>query len=316
MVKVVVVGSVNMDLIVRVSRLPRLGETMSGEGFSMGGGGKGANQAVACARLGARVTMAGCVGDDDFGKRLLSDLVSEDIDCTPVRVCPGINTGVALIAVTKEGENAIILSPGANALTSGEDVERAAVAMKEAQVALFQLEIPTATVMVGLKKAKEAGCLTVLDPAPAAPLPDEVWPLVDVAAPNEIEAADLGGSDEPTRAALRLLEKGAGCVVVSLGSKGALTVTRDCTFSVPAFPVEVVDTTGAGDAFRAGLAVALAEGKTLEEAVRFGTAAGALACTALGARSSLPQRSAVLQMLSSSSARYSTEKSQTSLKPK
>jgi len=298
LVKVVVVGSVNMDLIVRVSRLPRLGETMSGEGFSMGGGGKGANQAVACARLGARVTMAGCVGDDDFGKRLLSDLVSEDIDCTPVRVCPGINTGVALIAVTKEGENAIILSPGANALTSGEDVERAA-----AQVALFQLEIPTATVMVGLKKAKEAGCLTVLDPAPAAPLPDEIWPLVDVAAPNEIEAADLGGSDEPTQAALRLLEKGAGCVVVSLGGEGALAVTQDHTFSVPAFPVEVVDTTGAGDAFRAGLAVALAEGKTLEEAVRFGTAAGALACTALGARSSLPQRSAVLQMLSSSSAR-------------
>lgn len=298
MVKAVVVGSINMDLVVRVPRLPKLGETLNGEGFSMGGGGKGANQSVACARLGASVTMAGCVGDDYFGERLLSDLAREGIDCAAVRICRGTNSGVALISVTKEGENAIILSQGANASVSGEDVEMASAAMKEAQVALFQLEIPTATVMVGLKKAKEAGCLTLLDPAPAAPLPDEIWPLVDVAVPNEIEAADLGGCTEPTRAALKLLEKGAGCVVVSLGDEGALAVTQDNVFTVPAFPVEVIDTTGAGDAFRAGLAVALAEGKKLEEAVRIGNAAGALACTALGARQSLPRRPALLQMLS------------------
>lgn len=312
--RVAVVGSLNMDLIVRAPRLPRLGETIIGNDYHTAAGGKGANQAVAAARLGAQVAMVGRVGHDTFGHSLLDAMAAAGVDCTHVLKDDVASTGVALITVDAAGRNTIVVALGANGQLSVADVDAAESLLASADVLLLQLESPMETVIRAAQAAHAQGVTVVLNPAPACPLPDELLAAVDVLAPNESETAFLtggpvGDQDEAKAAAHRLLELGVDAVILTLGEKGALLVQREVEVSIPstslipAFEVEPVDTTAAGDAFMAGLAVALAEGKPLVEAVRWGNAAGALATTKVGAQPSLPYRAAVEMLLAEGTTR-------------
>jgi ribokinase len=293
--QVIVVGSLNMDLVTRAPRIPQPGETIIGSGFHTLPGGKGANQAVAAARLGAQVSMIGRVGDDSFGGLLLDNLATAGVEHTFVIRDPEAATGVALIVVDDAGQNSIVVASGANANLSPGDVDAGADSIAAADVLLLQLESPMETVMRAAKVGRACGVTVVLNPAPARPLPDELLSLIDVLVPNESETAlltgmDVGSQADAEKAAAALLVLGVGTVILTLGSRGAL-VARDTGVDVfPAFEVTPVDTTAAGDAFVGGLAVALAEGCPLAEAVRWGNAAGALATTKLGAQPSLPTR--------------------------
>jgi ribokinase len=299
---ITVVGSLNMDLVVRAPRIPRTGETIIGGDFRQVPGGKGANQAVAAARLGARVSMVGRVGRDGFGQTLLENLAADGIDQTFVIQDPEAATGVALIVVEDAGQNSIVVASGANARLSPDDVEAAEVALARADVLLLQLESPLETVSRAAEMAHAHGVAVVLNPAPARPLPASLLSLVDVLVPNESETALL--SDRPVAdraqaeaAAAALLELGVGTVILTLGERGALLAGTDGVRQVPAFEVAPVDTTAAGDAFVGGFAVALAEGRAMAEAARWGNAAGALATTKPGAQPSLPTRRAVAELL-------------------
>jgi len=301
MLRVCVVGSLNMDLVVKVPRLPHVGETVTGGVFATFPGGKGANQAVAAARLGARVFMVGRVGEDDFGRRARAALEQEGVDVTFVRTDSEAATGVALIGVDPHGRNLILVAPGANARVSPDDVEQAGEVIRAAAVLLLQLEIPMEAVRRAAQIAHEAGVRVVLDPAPVAPLPGDLYPLLDVLNPNEIEAhaltgLPLGSTEEAVRAAEALYRRGARAAVVKLGERGAVYASMGARGHVPAFPVAAQDTTAAGDAFAAALGVALAEGKPLGQAVRFANAAAALKVTRMGAQS-MPARSEVEALL-------------------
>lgn len=299
--RVCVVGSLNVDLVVKVPRLPAVGETVTGGVFATFPGGKGANQAVAAARLGARAFMVGRVGEDDFGRRARAALEREGVDVAFVRSDPEAATGVALIGVDPQGRNLILVAPGANARVSPDDVERAGEVIRSASLLLLQLEIPMETVRRAAEIAHEAGVRVVLDPAPAAPLPEALYPLVDVINPNEIEARALtglpvGSVEEAVRAAEVLQGRGARAAVVKLGEHGAVYASAEARGHVPAFDVPAQDTTAAGDAFAAALGVGLAEGKPLVDAVRFANAAAALKVTRMGAQS-MPTRSEVEALL-------------------
>ncbi|MCX7680897.1 MAG: ribokinase [Anaerolineae bacterium] len=301
-VRITVVGSLNMDMVVRVPRLPRPGETVIGSDFRTIPGGKGANQAVAAARLGAQTSMVGRVGRDDFGRLLLDNLAAAQVDHRFVRQDPGAPTGVAFIEVDDAGKNSIVVASGANARLTPADVDIAAATITAASALLLQLEIPLETVARAAAVAHAAGVKVILNPAPARPLPAELLALVDVLVPNESETEILtglpvGSQAEAERAALTLLEAGVGAVVLTLGERGALLAQDGRTQTFPAFEVKPADVTAAGDAFLAGFAVALAEGKPLAEAVRWGNAAGALATTKLGAQPSLPTRQEVERLL-------------------
>ncbi len=292
MVKIAVLASFNMDLVMRAPRLPRPGETLQGD-FAMFLGGKGFNQAVAARRLGAQVSVIGRVGSDEFGRAFLDALDAEDIDRAGVAVEEGIGTGVASIVVDDRGENAIIQAPRANRALTGEDVRSAARAIDGAAAALFQFETSPDACQAFLQLCRAAGCLTVLNPAPHSAIPADGIPAVDILIPNAIEARALAQttSGTPLRELARVLrERGANHVAVTLGGDGAVAAAPIRTVDVPAFAVPVVDTVGAGDAFCAALAVRMAEGTEFAEAVRFACAAGALACTRLGAAASMPQR--------------------------
>jgi ribokinase len=297
MIDVCVVGSLNMDLVVKAPRFPAAGETVTGATFATFPGGKGANQAVAAARLGARVAMVGRVGADAFGAQLIEGLKAEGIDATRVLVDRTAPTGVASITVDRAGENAIVVASGANARLSADDVEAAAGLIGSAQVLLLQLEVPLDAVMRAARLGRAGGAIVCLDPAPAAPLPAECYPLLDIIDPNETEARILTGLPTSTipeteRAAQALIQRGARAAVVKLGERGAVYLSSAGGSHVPAIPVTPVDTTAAGDAFAAALGVALGEGKTLAEAVRFATRAAALKVTRMGARA-LPTRAEV-----------------------
>jgi ribokinase len=305
--QVVVVGSLNMDLVIRSERIPRPGETILGGEFHSVPGGKGANQAVAAARLGARVWMVGRVGDDAFGGELLGNLAADGIDHTFVLRDPSSATGVALIVVDEAGQNTIVVASGANMKLSPSDVDAVSAIISTADALLLQLESPLETVIHTAHLARSQGVPVILNPAPARPLPEELLALVDVLVPNESETALLtgmpvGNEDEAAAASAALREAGVGTVILTLGERGALVAEETGTRIHPAFTVEPVDTTAAGDAFLAGLSVALAEGRTLDEAVKWGNAAGALATTKLGAQTSLPTRQAVEQLLAASAA--------------
>ncbi len=295
--RVAVVGSLNTDLVIKAPKLPEVGETVLGGEFATFPGGKGANQAVAAARLGADVTMVGCVGGDAFGRRLRGGLAAEGIRVTHVREDRGAPSGVALITVDPRGRNTIVAASGANWRLSVADVEAARHEILAGQVLLLQLEVPLDVVMYAARLARSRGIRVILDPAPAPvrPLPLDLYQTLSVINPNEVEARVLSGiaaSDDQGAAASAgwFLALGCQAVVLKLGERGAFLASASIRESISGIPVKAVDTTAAGDAFAGALAVALAEGKDLPAAVRFANAAGALSVTRMGAQPSLPTR--------------------------
>lgn len=304
---VVVVGSVSADVTAFTRRLPRPGETVLGDDVTIGLGGKGANQAVAAARAGAPTWMVGCVGTDLFGGIVVSALRSHGVDTTQVRTVDG-RTGVAHIRVDASGENDIVVAPLANFEVSAAMVDESVAAVRDrAGVLLLQLEIPTGVACHAAEAAARAGLTVVLDPAPAQPLPDGLWPYVAVVTPNESEATaitgvEVGDAESAERAAAWFLDRGVRHAIITLGAVGAVSVTADRTRHFPAYPVDPVDTTAAGDAFTGFLGAALAAGLDTDTAVRRGTAAGALATTLPGAGPSLPDRTAVDKLIKSAVA--------------
>lgn len=299
---IVVFGSLNMDLVAATERLPRPGETLTGHAFRTVPGGKGANQAVACARLGAPTRLVGRVGADSFGASLRAGLAAEGIALAGVAEAPGQPSGIAVITVEDSGENTIVVIPGANGVVGAPDLERLDAALDGAGALLLQLEVPLEAVVAAAARARARGVPVILDPAPARDLPADLYRLVAILTPNEGEAAALVGyplDDGATaaRAAEELRARGAAVVVVKRGGAGIVVATAEGTLALPAIPVAVVDTVAAGDAFNAGLAVALAEGRPLAEALRWGTAAGALAVTRPGAQAAMPVRAELLALL-------------------
>ncbi len=298
---ILVVGSLNADLVVRAPRFPQPGETISGDDLNIFPGGKGANQAVAAARLGANVSMLGRVGKDNFGDFLLENLKQNKVDSTLIQRDDS-STGTAIIIVDSSGQNSIVLSSGANGNVSIADVDN--IPFANYQLLLLQLEIPLPTVLRAAQRAKESNTRVVLNPAPAKELPDELIALADFIIPNETElslltkqkVSDIASAESAAR---NLLGRGAKHVIVTLGGKGALIVNTETCKQVDTYLVNVVDTTAAGDAFIGGFATSLLENKSLEEAVRFGCACGALAVTKFGAQPSLPTKEEVEKLISS-----------------
>ncbi len=291
---IIVFGSINMDLVAKASRLPIAGETLLGSDFLTAPGGKGANQAVAVARLGVSTHMVGRVGGDSFGVELVNSLQGSGVQTVNVSVDNAVRSGVALISVDDAGENQMIIVPGANGCVNQEDVKRVVNLLPGATALLLQFEIPMNTVLLAAKAAREAGVTVILDPAPAhGDVPDELYSLVDIMTPNEVEAAQLvgfkiDGREKAVLAAEKLRDRGVKNAIVKLGAQGVVCATAEETFFVPAFPVQAVDTVAAGDAFNGGLAAGLASGLALREAVVWGAAAGALAAMKSGAQPSLP----------------------------
>lgn len=289
---IVVFGSINMDLVARVPRLPAPGETLRGSDFFTAPGGKGANQATACARLGASVAMVGRVGEDVFGTALRSGLESSGVDVSRVAVTPG-PSGVAVISVDERAENSIVIIPGANGQVGKEDLTRLDAALTGADSLLLQLEIPLEAVTTAARLAHARGVRMLLDPAPATPLPDELYTLTDVITPNETECAAMVGFpvrdlDQAERAAKILLQRGVKQVIIKMGERGVYLHNGSLGEMIPSFHVEAIDTTAAGDAFNGALAVALAKSQPLRAAVCFANAAGALSVTKRGAQASMP----------------------------
>jgi ribokinase len=293
---VVVVGSANVDLVIRLRRLPGPGETVTEGVLERGMGGKGANAAAAAARLGARVALVTAVGDDADGNAVRADLSERGIDTRGV-VTLGAPTGLATVLVDAAGENAIAVASGANLLLDGPAVRAGLEAAADADsVVVLDLEIGDEAVVAAARFCATTGARLVLDPGPARPLPDGVLAAATVVTPNRGELAVLAGAGGPSA----LLDLGAAAVAVTLGGDGVELHTPDAPpQALPAFPVTAVDTTGAGDAFAAGVAVALHDGAALADAVRFGAATGALATQAVGARAALPDRAAVEALLPS-----------------
>jgi len=301
--EIVVVGGVNSDYLVRGARLPAPGETLQGEAFHEGAGGKGANQAVGIARLGVRVALIGRVGADARGEASCGALRAEGVDASLISRDPEQPTGAALIAVDRSGEKQIVTAPGANLSLGEADIEAAQERIALAEVVLAGLEVPLAAVGAALRLGKAAGVKTLLDPAPAAPLSEELLRLVDVISPNESEAEVLTNvkvSDVRSAAqcARVLLARGAGAAVVRGGGEGTLVATSTEQHVIPRHSVSHVDATGAGDAFMAALAVALAEGRSLVDAAVFANAAAAFSTTRVGAQTGLPRRDELAPLLS------------------
>ncbi|HHT72236.1 MAG TPA: ribokinase [Firmicutes bacterium] len=299
---VLVVGSFMMDLVVRTPRMPETGETIIGTSFQRFPGGKGANQAAAAAKLGAQVRMAGKVGADPFGDQMLSALESHGVDVQHVLRDAAEATGIGSITLDAHGYNRIVVVPGANLKYTVDDLKQIEGEIKAADILLLQLEIPLETVAAAVNLAAEHNVPVILNPAPAQPLSPEILRGVSYLTPNEKEAGLLSGVhitglDTARQAAARLLEMGVGHVVITLGEQGAVYAGQAVMGHVPAFSVEVVDTVAAGDAFNAGLAVALTQGNPLPEAVRFASAVGALAVTKHGAIPSLPTLAEVQELL-------------------
>lgn len=305
MARIVVVGSANVDLVVQAPHIPRPGETVLGRDFVMALGGKGANQAVGVARLGAEVVFLARVGKDSFGDQCLDGYAREGINTSYISLDPEEATGVALIVVANDGENSIAVASGANMRLTPELIADASEAFEGADGVLLQLEIPIETVVEAARIGRKHGIPVVLNPAPAQPLQPELLSLIDVLTPNRIELAQLLGVSEnevmamdDERLAKHALGLGVPSVVITLGKEGALAAGSWGWTRVPSFAVETVDTTAAGDAFNAGLAVALGRGgSNLPEATRYACACGALATTKFGAQPSLPDEEAVQRLL-------------------
>jgi len=299
---ILVFGSINMDLTTYVPKLPRPGETLRGSSFITVPGGKGSNQAVACARLGASTYFVGRVGKDAFGPEVLQIVKKEGVDLSQVITDPNNGTGLAVISVDENAENSIIIISGANIAFDSSDVERAMSLMAKANVLMLQLEASLEPTFEVAKAASQKGLKVILDPAPAYPIPQDVFPFIDFITPNETETEALVGfkpanQEDAARAAIVLKAKGVRTAIIKMGSQGAYYDSPEGSGFVHAFKVNAIDTVAAGDAFNAGLAVAISEGKSVSEAVRWGAAAGAIATTRKGALPSMPHRDEMEKLL-------------------
>lgn len=297
--RIVVVGSSNIDMVVKTDRIPGAGETLLGGDFVMVPGGKGANQAVCAAKLGADVKLIARVGEDVFGDTSLQNFESVGIDTRYVVRDPAHPSGVALITVNAKGENAIVVAPGANYALLPADVDNARDSIADADVVVLQLEIPAETVEHTVRLAKSLGTRVVLNPAPMRPMSPEILSYVDILTPNEYEAAGLLGKpgesvdDDPEPAAQKLISMGARCVVITLGEKGAYLAGEGLSEYIEPIIVNAVDTTAAGDAFTGALACALAEGRDLRESAIFATRVASVSVTRMGAQPSMPSRAEI-----------------------
>ncbi len=300
---IIVIGSVNMDLVLRTPTIPQPGQTVTGHSFATLPGGKGANQAVAASRCGGRVSMIGRIGNDDFGQRLLLGLKAHGVDTSPIVACEGVSTGIAMITVDEKGENAIALAGGANLKLTPDDLDEHDQLIADADVILMQLEIPSETVVYALQLARHHNTPVILNPAPAPAVYNPNLFDAKVIILNQTETAAL--SREPVTnqhtaklAAAALLARGANVVVVTLGRRGAVALTAQTSTTIPPFEIAVTDTTGAGDAFCGAFAYCYSRHKDLDKAARFASAAAALACTKFGAQPSMPHRDAIERLLS------------------
>jgi ribokinase len=299
---VVVLGSINIDLTTYVPRLPAPGETLFGSSFITVPGGKGFNQAVAAGRLGAPTQFIGRIGDDAFGKGLLELIAQEPVDISGILVDPKSGTGLAVISVDEQADNAIIVISGANMAHDDSEVARTRAALQTANVLLLQLESPLEMSLAAAKAAREAGATVILDPAPAKQLPPEAYQLCHLMTPNELETEVLVGfrptnQEDAAQAATILQARGLDTAVIKLGAQGVYYQSPNESGFVEPFVVKSIDTVAAGDAFNGGLAVALSEGRPLPEAIRWGAATGALATTKPGASSAMPTRPELEQLL-------------------
>ena len=292
MKNICVIGSLNMDLVVNVDTMPKPGQTIIGSNFKEVPGGKGANQAVAMARLNGNVSMIGKVGEDGFGQTLINSLKNDKVDTTYVQTAKGA-TGVALITVDKNAQNSIVVSPGANFEVKEDDIDNNIEAIKNSDIVVLQLETPLNTIKYALNKAKKLNKYTILNPAPAVKLDDEIIKNVDLLTPNETELEIISGvsietEEDIQKAAQIMIEKGVKELIVTLGSKGSLYINKEKSMFKKAYKVEAVDTTAAGDSYTGALAVALSQEKCIEDAMDFASKVGALSVLKEGAQSSLP----------------------------
>ena len=292
MKNICVIGSLNMDLVVNVDTMPKPGQTIIGSNFKEVPGGKGANQAVAMARLNGNVSMIGKVGEDGFGQTLINSLKNDKVDTTYIQTANGA-TGVALITVDKNAQNSIVVSPGANFEVKEDDIDNNIEAIKNSDIVVLQLETPLDTIKYALNKAKELNKYTILNPAPAVKLDDEIIKNVDLLTPNETELEIISGvsiesEEDIQKAAQIMIEKGVKELIVTLGSKGSLYINKEKSMFKKAYKVQAVDTTAAGDSYTGALAVALSQDKGMEEAMDFASKVGALSVLKEGAQSSLP----------------------------
>lgn len=298
MKSILVIGSLNMDASVRVSRFPVAGETVMGKSVSFIPGGKGANQAVAAGRLAVQgsVSMIGCVGTDSFGQPLIEGLKASNVDASGVRVCENCSSGFAVVSVDGAGSNEIVVIAGSNACCDVKYLQQVDAMIANADYVVFQLEIPADAVYYGIRRAKELGKTVILNPAPAPEsIPAEILPLIDYLTPNETELMRLSGQEgstiaDFTAAAKTFVDAGVANVVVTLGSQGALVANRDGAQVVPGCKVKAVDTVAAGDCFNAAMVVALSEGSNLLDAVGFANRAASVSVSRMGAQDSLPWR--------------------------
>jgi len=300
---VIVVGSLNMDLVVRMPRIPQPGETLLGGVFKTFPGGKGANQAVAAARLGAHVTMIGCVGGDAFGQQMRDTLTAEGIDTTYVLVHPESASGVALIQVDAKGQNSIAVASGANFQLTSADVEKAMLSIGKFDVLVMPLETPLETIYTAAQIASRKGAKVLLNPAPAQVLEKDLLQLVDILLPNEYEVGLMTGASQENadihQSAEKLISLGVKNLIVTLGNQGALFFDgkTNTDMLIPACPLQAVDSTAAGDCFVGALAVGLCEGKPIPAAAEFASAAAAISVTRVGAQPSLPSRDEVEKII-------------------
>lgn len=304
--KLCVLGSINVDHVIRVPYFPKAGETLTGYGYQIAYGGKGANQAVAAARVGAKVSFIGAIGDDQIGQTMKQAFEQDGIDTSAICVIPNQSTGLAMIQVADSGENSIVISAGANADLSESLVEQHKSQIEQADILLMQLESPLQAVTLATKFAKSAGVKVVLNPAPAQPLPDSLLSHIDIITPNETEAEILTGikvTDEQTAAvaANHFHQLGIETVLITLGSKGVYYSEKGQGEIIPGFRVDAVDTTAAGDTFNGAFVTALLEGKSAKDAIRFAHAAAAISVTRMGAQTAIPNRKEVEQFLNNSS---------------
>lgn len=292
MKNICVIGSLNMDLVVNVDTMPKPGQTIIGSNFKEVPGGKGANQAVAMTRLNGNVSMIGKVGEDGFGQTLINSLKNDKVDTTYIQTSKGA-TGVALITVDKNAQNSIVVSPGANFEVKEDDIDNNIEVIKNSDIVVLQLETPLNTIKYALNKAKELNKYTILNPAPAVKLDDEIIKNVDLLTPNETELEIISGvsietEEDIQKAAQIMIEKGVKELIVTLGSKGSLYINKEKSMFKKAYKVEAVDTTAAGDSYTGALAVALSQDKNIEDAMDFASKVGALSVLKEGAQSSLP----------------------------